>query len=506
MPRVSLNSFHGAFLVLLKEKAFNMKDQTNILYIPSTVDQSRVDDKMAYFINYLYTYPFKYKERIKLQVSAKKKKNLKVGLERGAGWGDQLELVEYISEACSVSFPVSAGGYSYVVTSSADTGAGGYSNVVTSEFSNSNPQLYEFSSDDYLIFWDGFVPVFSQKMREIITTNDYTKVRDKLIELGIMQCNWSYSNFEGNEKPMEYALIPIHRYSEPTIYQMTNIRFINKLDNLNNSRRRSLSPLLQILEDKLFEIDFDYSAGWDYVTNKTFISKKTKKPSIAAKASRKMGLQIMKDKSPHDFYLREGQKVKRVFSPYTSLSRDLRPYLSFQGQNLFDIDISCALPTLFNIYLDHKSEDEKLYQYLTSSSSDGCDLYKYLGELWGEDDRDNVVKPLTMVLFFGKETTIRLYRNKFENDFPTVYATMANLKKNNYKILATKLMQLERKIMIDTVSDGLLKENKMMPLLTIHDGILTTEEYAEKTRSRIQKEIKDMIGIIPKVKIEPLII
>ena len=58
-----------------------MKDQTNILYIPSTVDQSHLDDKMAYFINYLYTYPFKYKERIKSQVSAKNNKNLNVGLE-----------------------------------------------------------------------------------------------------------------------------------------------------------------------------------------------------------------------------------------------------------------------------------------------------------------------------------------------------------------------------------------------------------------------------------------
>ncbi len=483
-----------------------MKDQTNILYIPSTVDQSHLDDKMAYFINYLYTYPFKYKERIKSQVSAQKNKNLNVGLEGRAGWGDHFELVGVVSESSSVSFPVSAGGYSYVVTSSADTGASGYSNVVTSEISNSNSRLYEFSSDDYLIFWDGFVPVFSQKMREIITTKDYTKVRDKLIELGVIQCNWSYSNFEGNEKPMKYALNQYHRYSEPTVYQMTNKRFINKLYNLNNNRRQSLSPLLQILEDKLFEIDFDYSAGWDYVTNTTFISKKTKKPSIPAKESRKMGLQIMKVKSPHDFYLHEGQKVKRVFSPFTSLSRDLRPYLSFQNNPMLDVDVSAALPTLFNIHLmDIEGEDVKLYKYLTGENDEGYGIYNFLGELWGIDDRDKV-KKLTMVLFFGNGHTIIEYRHIFNSMFPKVYKRIKILKKGNYKFLAKNLMDLERKIMIDTVSAGLLKENKKMPLLTIHDGILTTEEYAEKTRSRIQKEIKDMIGFIPKVKIEPLII
>ena len=480
-----------------------MKDQTNILYIPSTVDQNRLDDKMAYFINYLYTYPFKYKERIKSQVSAQKNKKLKVGLERGAGWEDQIDL-GVVSEACSVSFPVSAGGYSYVVTSSADTGAGGYSYVVYPEISNSNQHLYEFSSDDYQIFWDGFVPIDSQKMRAIITTTDYTKVRDKLIELGVMKCDWSYSNFEGSEKVMGYALNPIHRYSEPTIYQMTNIRFINKLTEINSTRRQSLSPLLKILEDKLFEIDFDYSAALEYVTNTTFKSKKTKKPSIPAKESRKMGLQIMKNKSPYDFYLHEGQKVKRVFSPYTSLSRDLRPYLSFNNNSMWDVDISAALPTLFNIHLmDLDSDDVKLYQYLTSQNEENYGIYDFLGELWGVDDRDEV-KKLTMVIFFGNGYTIRDYRQLFNKVFPNVYKRMKLLKKGNYRFLAKNLMDLERKIMIDTVSAGLLKENKKMPLLTIHDGILTIEEFSEKTKSRIQKEIKDMIEIIPKVKIEPL--
>jgi len=474
-----------------------MKDQTSILYIPSSVDQSKLDDKMAYFINYIYTYPFKYKERIKSQVSAQKKKNLKVRFEREADLRDKHDLVGFVSESSSVSFPVSAGGYSYVVTSSADTDAGGYSNVVTSDISNSNQHLYEFSSDDYLIFWDGFVPVYSQKMREIITTKDYTKVRDKLIELGIIQCNWSYSNFEGNKKTMMYALNQYHRYSPPTVYYMTNNRFINKLYNLNNSRRQSLSPILLTLEDKLYDIDFDHVSASNFVESQTYKSPESLN-------SRLKGIEIMKDRNPLHYHLSEGKKSHRIFSPITSSPKDIRPFVSYHGKNLFDIDVSCALPTLFNIYLDHKSEDEKLFQYLTSSSSDSYDLYEYLGELWGEDDRDNVVKPLTMVLFFGKESTIRLYRNKFKNEFPTVYETMANLKKTNYKILATELMQLERKIMIDTVSAGLIKENKEMPLLTIHDGILTTEEFAEKTRSRIQKEIKDMIGIIPKVKIESL--
>ena len=49
--------------------------KSNILYIPSTIDPATLDDKQAYFVNYLYTYPFKFKHRIKSQVLAQKNLN-----------------------------------------------------------------------------------------------------------------------------------------------------------------------------------------------------------------------------------------------------------------------------------------------------------------------------------------------------------------------------------------------------------------------------------------------
>ena len=51
---------------------------------------------------------------------------------------------------------------------------------------------------------------------------------------------------------------------------------------------------------------------------------------------------------------------------------------------------------------------------------------------------------------------------------------------------------------------NLIQDDDKIPMLTIHDGILTTEEYTELLKSRIQKEIKDRIGFVPKVKIKSL--
>ncbi len=452
----------------------------NILYIPASINRNFLDDKMAYFVHYLYTYPFKYKERVK--TLAMTQKNLKHKPTESDGFKNFQDSSIYKISDTDSSGNLSGVGSSYVVTS--DTDDTSYSYVVT--------------SDSMYHEWDGFIPIYSKSMRKIITTKDYGRVKKELLESGIITCDWSYSNFNSNRFTMKYALTDIHRFTEPTVYENSNIRFINKLNNLNLKRRSTLTPVLKKLEDKLFEVDFDDVSASNYVKSTVF-------KNSESKGAREIGISIMKNRPSSNYYLHEGPISKRIFSPITSLPRDLRPYLSFQGRSLWDVDISCALPTLFNTYLiDLNYNDVKEYRYLTSDNGENYGLYDYLGELWNENNRDEV-KILKMVLLFGRGNTIRDHRSKFNDAFPNVHNIIKKMKRKSYKILSTILMKMEREIMIDTVANNLLERNDKIPLLTIHDGILTTEEYSEIIKSRIQKEIKNRIGLIPKVKIKPLI-
>ena len=65
-------------------------------------------------------------------------------------------------------------------------------------------------------------------------------------------------------------------------------------------------------------------------------------------------------------------------------------------------------------------------------------------------------------------------------------------------------MQLERKLMIDTTVSDLLNDDPNIMVLTIHDGILTTEEQTMRVKNNIENSIKDVIGFKPKVKIKQL--
>ena len=382
----------------------------NQLVVPNTVNL--IDDKMAYFVSYLYTYPFQHKEYIKNVTSSPKKflKGESTEIRNLRDSGDSIGIRDSVSFGSRVQDTGNTS-YSYVVNSGIDDTL--YSYVVT--------------SDDYLNCWDGFIPVYSQSMRKIITTNSYTSTRDSLIDLGLIEVDYSYSNFVGNKKTMRYALTENYRFSEPKIYELSNIRFVNKLNNINTNRRTTLIPLLQKLEDKIFEVDFDDESASNYVKNTTY-------KNVESRGAREIGISIMKNRPSTNYFIREGSKSTRVFSPITSLPRDLRPYLSYQGKQLWDVDISCALPTLFNKYLiglDYK--DVKEYKNLTSDNGENYGLYERLGEIWRipiiNDDTRNNIKKLTMVLFFGRGNTIRKYRYLFNNAFPNVYNVMKKIKR-----------------------------------------------------------------------------
>ena len=438
----------------------------NLILIPKSVDTSRLDDKMAYFVHHLYTFPFQYKHKVKSWVRSQK--NI-LKRESTGDWSLSYKNVgRYSSNSSGIDL------------------AGGCSS-----------SSYVFTSDIYYSKWDGFVPIHTDWLIKYFTTKDYSRVRMDLLNQGIINCDWSYSNFDSHKFPMKYALNDVHRFSAPMAYDLSNKRFRNKIAKFSTKRRSELSPLLQELEKKIFNIEFDYKSATEYVKKKSYKKHKSK-------GARDIGISIMRNRPSSNYFIYEGPNCRRVFSPITSLPGDLRPFITYQDNLLLDVDISAALPTLFNYYLlDLDTEDVKLYRHLTSEAGNDFGIYEYLKELWNEKVRDDV-KKLTMVLFFGKGNTIREYRRKFDKSFPSVHKRIKHMKKESYKILANTLMQMEREIMIDCVAKELLESDPSMALLTIHDGILTTEEFTEKVKGVIVCNIKDRIGQIPKVKIELL--
>ena len=74
----------------------------------------------------------------------------------------------------------------------------------------------------------------------------------------------------------------------------------------------------------------------------------------------------------------------------------------------------------------------------------------------------------------------------FTSEFPTVYEYMWRAKTRNYKLLPCKMQRLESRIMIDTVVGWLAEHRPEVPLLTIHDSLLTVPEHAALVKRLIE--------------------
>jgi hypothetical protein len=79
---------------------------------------------------------------------------------------------------------------------------------------------------------------------------------------------------------------------------------------------------------------------------------------------------------------------------------------------------------------------------------------------------------------------------------------MCAIKENDHTALSIALQRIESTLVLEKICGRIAKENPNIPLLTIHDSILTTPEHVEYVVSIIKSVLEENIGIAPKLSIE----
>ncbi|WP_294271483.1 hypothetical protein [uncultured Chryseobacterium sp.] len=133
-------------------------------------------------------------------------------------------------------------------------------------------------------------------------------------------------------------------------------------------------------------------------------------------------------------------------------------------------------------------------------------LLKENGELIGIPDEKikEKVKEIIFTTFFSKNSAIR-YRNViklFKRTFPNVYKVISTIKKGQHNTLAVILQNLEADIILNNVCKKLDKNHPEVPLFTLHDSVITTEDNVELVEKTIQQTVKKFFDKKVSLKIE----
>jgi hypothetical protein len=201
----------------------------------------------------------------------------------------------------------------------------------------------------------------------------------------------------------------------------------------------------------------------------------------------------------------------RVYTAISSFPRLLRQYLILNGRQLIGLDCANSQPLLFAVYLRQHypilTDDMLKYIQLCEQGK----LYEYVTELLVKHgctvptNRKEFKVEFFAKLFYSKEKKNHSWRTAFATQFPNVATAISAAKKvgtngGTPSLLTAQLSLLESEIMIKGVARRLY-DSGITEFATLHDCILTTEEYTDVVYNLIAEEYAKY-GVNPTIKIE----
>jgi hypothetical protein len=116
-------------------------------------------------------------------------------------------------------------------------------------------------------------------------------------------------------------------------------------------------------------------------------------------------------------------------------------------------------------------------------------------------DRGEFKRRVFADLFFGEDRHPSKLREVFAQRFSTVARVLADLKSADYRRLAWLMQHEESKLFIGRICRRLMRERPSMPLCTIHDSLVSTEEHFDFVRQVSIDEFASQ-GIVPKFTVD----
>jgi len=121
----------------------------------------------------------------------------------------------------------------------------------------------------------------------------------------------------------------------------------------------------------------------------------------------------------------------------------------------------------------------------------------------GQWTRDEL-KPLVFQILYGHKGVIlnAELTEAFRDAFPTVFSMVTKLKtEKGYKWVGMELQRRESSVIIKGVCNRLRVEHPEVPVVTVHDSLMTTEEHVHLVRELMTREF-GRFPMVPRFRVK----
>jgi len=395
------------------------------------------------------------------------------------------------------------------------------------------------------VYINGYIP-FNAKILQGIS-RDYRYHLDFLITYGYLESDRSYV---AGSKSIGYKFTP--KYSGNSLKPIKIAS--NQLANKIRRGRLEISTVLKYphLAKWWDWIEIDVEGATKCSLNLFMLDLQNGKSMRESEIKHNSRIATIHSINNKDYLFKQCE-YGRLHTNLTYLKKELRNYITCNGEQLTEVDLKNSQPYFFlemlEKYQNLKSKKEEVknsrihisqyqnlvpttfYYYIIMIVKDSetpiewdYELFNYLvetGKLYEfiqkyfeselgsnyfykfvnheSEIRSYVKQELVFRSFYGK----KMYGNLelLSTIFPVAYGAIQHYKKNDYTKLAHLLQRVEAKYILNIVTKRVSRIEPDAPMFTIHDSIATTEKYVGLVRAQLEKYLIENLGTAPTLMI-----
>jgi hypothetical protein len=248
----------------------------------------------------------------------------------------------------------------------------------------------------------------------------------------------------------------------------TSEKFIRSVT--TTATEKNLSIAYQYLKQNIVKINIDKKKALQYNEENYF--------SETAKKTYKANYHSIINLSEGEYKFKVDSTAYRVHTNLTNIKKELRQFLSVEGEPLGEVDIKNSQPLFFYWQiknLEQIPDDEKIrYKEMVESGK----FYELFIKRLGIPDskRAKVKKKIISAIFFdyNREKESR-YVTVFKKEFPSIASYIYQYKKENRSKLACLLQRLESNFVIEKAVREFINRFGDEFVSTIHDSMVVKE-------------------------------
>lgn len=353
---------------------------------------------------------------------------------------------------------------------------------------------------DFTYTSESYINLSSELLVKTISKKQTPIILSKLIDNKIIECDGVY--IQGIKaygyRVCEQYLAQKWHYTEVTDSKLVKKILSIKEMHANDIRSKGFGYITAAYWSK--EIVINKRNALFYINNKK------NNFSDEQKSHFKISIESITNKA----FFTSTSKTNRLYTNLSCIKSGLRQHTTIDGKPLYEIDITSSQPVFLGLMMRRnknvdQNEVEKYLEVVCSGK-----FYEYMAENFGLDvdlDDPEVRSDFKQKFFTGCLYDIaRKKLSKMEivfgKSFPTILAECRLLKRVDHCVLSQELQKMEARFIYHCV-EICAKSIGDVPLTTIHDAIISTEENIYMVEQIVNSELKKL-NICPKVKVKKL--